>query len=127
MPTKPNDRLQRAVDTLTKVANDLGANRTSPNSPDLMRRVENLFFSNSMPGYRCKRRKPQRRFEAFHNHPFGKTTTEIVECEGRDLPSVLSRLRTEGAFVWRMDCVRVSAWKLHIKRPPVVVNIRAAK
>ncbi len=45
------------------------------------------------------------------------TTNETIDCEGRDLQATLDQLRTENAFLWRMDVLRVSAWRLHIKRP----------
>jgi len=51
------------------------------------------------------------------NAPEEIDSNDTIDCEGRDLPATLAQLQAEGAHVWRQDVLRVSAWRLHIKRP----------
>jgi len=41
----------------------------------------------------------------------------LLEVTGAELQAVLAKLRADGAFVWRMDAVCQSDYKLHIHWP----------
>ena len=45
-----------------------------------------------------------------------KPAVKVIDCEGADLIATLARLEAEGGRVWRVDVVKVSAYRLHVSR-----------